>query len=78
MSGRTATIEVSEDLARAYREASPKRRSRAERAMAVALMSREEVASEFRRVTQRASEHAAEQGLTQETLTELLREDDDG
>jgi hypothetical protein len=78
MSGGTATIEVSEDLARAYREAPPERRARAERAMAVALMAREEIATEFRRITKRASQHATEQGLTQEKLTELLRGDDDG
>lgn len=68
-----ATIEVSEDLARAYREASPDQRVQAERAMAVALLSRPELADEFDRITQRASEYASEQGLTPEVLTDLLR-----
>jgi hypothetical protein len=70
-------IEVPEDLAQAYRNASPERRERAERAMAAALMSREEVAAQFRKITKRTSEYAAEQGLTSEKLDELLREDND-
>lgn len=78
MPSSKATIEVPEALARAYREASPEQRERAERAMAVALMSRSEVAREFRRVTERASKYAAEQGLTPDTLDALLREDDGG
>lgn len=69
-----ATIEVSEDLARAYRKASPEQRVQAERAMAVALLSRAELADEFDRITQRASEYASEQGLTPDVLTDLLKE----
>lgn len=71
-------IEVPESLARAYRKASPEQQERAERAMAVALMSRSEVAREFRRITKRASDYAAEQGLTQDALDALLHEDDGG
>lgn len=40
-------------------------------------MSREEVATQFRKITERVSEYAAEQGLTSEKLDELLREDND-
>jgi hypothetical protein len=78
MPSSKAPIEVPEALARAYREASPEQRERAERAMAYALLSRSEVAREFRRITERASDYAAEQGLTQDTLDALLHEDDGG
>lgn len=75
MQKEKTSIEVSEDLAQAYRNASPEKRRRAERAMAAALMSREEVAAEFRRITKRTGEYAAKQGLTPEKLDELLREE---
>ena len=76
MPSTKATIEMPEALAQAYREASPEQRARAERAMAYAQMSRSEVARDFRRVTDRASNYAAEQGLTPETLDSLLDQDD--
>ncbi len=65
MPSSKAPIEVLEVLARAYREASPEQREQAERAMAYALMSRSEVAREFRRITERASDYAAGQGQMQ-------------
>lgn len=71
------TIEVPEQTAQAYRDASPERRRRAEEAMQVALMSREEVAAAFDRLTSRTSQYAQERGLTEEKLADLLREDDD-
>ena len=43
--------------------------------MATALMAQGEVVRAFRNITERASEYAAEQGLTSGKLDELLRED---
>lgn len=77
MQKEKTSIEVPEAIAQAYRNASPEKRQRAERAMAAALMSRKEVAAEFRKITERASEYAARQGLTSEKLDELVHEDND-
>ena len=76
MAKNKTSIRVPEEVAEAYRNASPEMRKRAERAMAAALLSREEVVRAFRNITERASEYAADQGLTSEKLDELLREDD--
>ncbi len=43
----------------------------------LALMSKEEAAAEFKRLTHEMSEYARAQGLTPEKLAELLRDDDD-
>ena len=43
----------------------------------LALMSKEEAAAEFKRLTHEMSEYARVQGLTPEQLAELLRDDDD-
>lgn len=77
MPKKKITIEVPEEVAQAYEKASAGKRKRAERAMAVALTSQEELAATFRKITRRASEYAATQGLTEEKLDELLREDDE-
>ena len=76
MSKDKEPIEVPASVAEAYRSASPESRRRAEQAMAAALMAKEEVVRAFRNITERASEYAAEQGLTPEKLDELLRDND--
>ena len=68
-------IKVPTSIAEVYRDASPEKRKRAERAMATALMSGERAGKMFRNITERASEYAAGQGLTTEKLDELLGED---
>ena len=70
----TKPIEVPAGVAEAYRSASPESRRRAEQAMEAALMTKEEAVRAFRNITERAGEHAGEQGLTSEKLDELLRE----
>lgn len=74
--GRDRPLRVPKDIAEAFQNASPRKRRRSEQAMASALMSREEVVKMFRDITERASEYAAEQGLTSEKLDELLRKGD--
>ena len=74
MSKDTKPIEVPASVAEAYRSASPESRRRAEQAMEAALMAKEEAVKAFRTITERAGEHAREQGLTSEKLGELLRE----
>ena len=73
MSKDKEPIEVSASVAKAYRDASAEKRKRAERAVAIALKPREEAVGAFRNITERASEYAAEQGLTSEKIDELLR-----
>ena len=68
----TLTIEVPEDVARAYEEASPSERQRAEQAMALSLLSRKEAAKKLREILDRMGKTAQERGLTQEKLEELL------
>lgn len=77
MPQETITIEVPEEVARAYKKASPSDRQRVKRAVTVSLMSREDAANQFREITERASKHAAKRGLTPEKLNDLLREDDE-
>jgi hypothetical protein len=67
-------IEVPASVAKAYQGASAEKRKRAEQAMATALKPREEAVGAFRNITERASEYAAEQGLTPEKIDELLRD----
>ena len=76
MTQNKTPIKVPEEVAEAYRSASPESRRRAEQAMAAALMAKGEVVRAFRTITERASEYAAEQGLTPEKLDELLRDSD--
>ncbi len=75
------TINVDSKTARAYRNASPEERERVEErtreVLRLALMSKEEAAAEFKRLTHEMSEYARAQGLTPEKLAELLRDDDD-
>jgi len=68
------TIEVPEDIARAYEEASPSERQRAEQAMAFSLLSRKEAAEELREILNRMGKTAQERGLTEEKLEELLND----
>lgn len=75
MSTEKITIEVSEEIAQAYENASPERRQRAQRTMAYALMSRGKVAKKFRQMTTRTGKRAEELGLTEDKLPELLDED---
>jgi len=76
MSKDKEPIEVPASVAEAYRSASPESRRRAEQAMAAALKPRGEVVRAFRNITERASEYAAEHGLTSGKLEKLLREND--
>ncbi len=75
------TINVDSKTARAYRNASPEERERVEErtreVLRLALMSKEEAATAFKRLTHEMSEYARAQGLTPEKLAELLRDDDD-
>ena len=71
-------IEVPRETAEAYRDASPEVRERVERTLAYSLLSREEAAAAFRELTARTSTYAKRQGLTPETLDQLLNEDDAG
>ncbi len=74
---QTETINVGPEVARAFRKASQEQRRRAETAMAVALMSREEAVRELERIMDRMSDTAQQRGLTPEKLEELLADDDD-
>lgn len=66
------TIEVPEAIARAYEKASASDRQRAERALAVALQTREHAAAELEQILNRMSETAARRGLTDAKLQTLL------
>lgn len=68
----TITIEVPEDIARAYEEASPSDRQRVKRAVVNSLASRKEAAKELKDILDRMGETAQERGLTEEKLWELL------
>ncbi len=74
---QTESINVRPEVARAFRKAPPEQRRRAEIAMAVALMSREEAVRELERIMDRMSDTAQQRGLTPEKLEALLAEDDD-
>lgn len=70
------TIEVSSEIARAFRRATPEQRRRLEDAVRRALSSRQALADEFRDLTARISAEARARGLTDEALDDLLRGDD--
>ncbi len=74
---QTETINVRPEVARAFRKATQEQRRRAETAMAVALMSREEAVRELEQIMDRMSDTAQQRGLTPEKLEELLAEDND-
>ena len=75
------TINVDPKTARAYRKASPQERERVQERtrelLRLALMTKKEAASEFKRLTHEMSEYARSQGLTPEKLDDLLHENDD-
>lgn len=68
----TLTIEVPEDVARAYEEASPSERQRVKQAVVSSLASRTEAANQLKDILDRMGETAQERGLTEEKLEELL------
>ena len=72
MSKKKMTIEVPEEIAQAYRKASPEKRQRAGRAMAYSLMSRKKAAKQLREILDRMGQTAEERGLTEDKLQELL------
>lgn len=72
MSKETITIEVPEDVARAYEEASPSDRQRVKRAVVSSLASRKKAAEELKDILDRMGKTAQKRGLTEEKLEELL------
>lgn len=73
---QTDSIQISAKVAEAFRRASPEQRRRAESAMAVALMSREEAVEELEHLMERMSDYAEAQGLTPDKLDALLDADE--
>lgn len=70
-------VRVPSKTAKAYRNAPPDEQKRIQSLITYALMSREEAAQAFERITSRISEKAKQRGLTPEKLEALLNEDDD-
>lgn len=81
MSTETIPIAVSSQTATAFKKASPERRRAAQQKAAeilrLTLMSRDELADEYDRLTARTSAHAQAKGWTDEMNEALLRGDYD-
>ena len=73
---QTEQIAVSPRAADIYRKASPKEQRRAEIALMMSLMSREEAVEELKRIMDEMGRQAQENGLTPEILEELLNDDE--
>jgi hypothetical protein len=79
---QTETIELSvpADVARLFRSATPEQRQKAgeqiAQAIRYALMSHRQAVEEFERISNEMGAYAKSQGLTEEKLEELLKEDD--
>ena len=77
-------VELPSDLAERFRNATPEQQRKAlggilqavEETIRYTLMSGEEAAREFQQLSQRMGAYAAEQGLAEEKLEALLRDDD--
>lgn len=74
------TLNVSAEIAHAFRRATPEAQQqasqKAEEVLRYALMSGEEAAREFEQLADSMSRYAADQGLTPEKLKALLNDDD--
>ena len=81
MQTENITLKVPVDVARLFRSATPEQRIKAgeevSRAIRYLLLSSQEAAQEFNRISEEMGTYAKAQGLTEERLEELLKEDDE-
>ena len=81
MHAEKITLSLPSELAERYRNASPEEqdriKQRTEQFLQRILMTREEVAQEFKRLTEKMGAYAASQGWTNEVNEALLRGDYD-